>query len=167
MEMTVAAKMIAQFYTYFDSLAAANPHMYHHVYEWNSIGNPDARLYQLNATPSHKGVLITYEFLPSSMPNDNGYVFVDKAAVMESGEMASFETDSPVPIGDGEFRVGRFTFKPGGDATTGAFGQAFMLYFGGMTIDRINAYMTMRPSSVNYAGGRKDAKRIYDRIANQ
>ena len=160
--------MIVEFGLYVDSYASSNPHVLHHVYEWGAVGDQQARLFDLKAVPAGNGVVITYEFLPSVVPNENGVVFTNKAQVMESGDTVTFETNKPVPINDGEtFRVGQFTFKPGGEGTTGAFREVFMLYFAAKRIDGINDNLKMKPSVLTRAGGERDGKRIYDRIISK
>lgn len=164
-EMATAARMIAEFGMYVDSYAAANPHRLHHVYEWGMVGEQQGRLFELTAVPTGNSVVITYELLPSVVPNENGVIFTDKATVMESGETVTFETDKPVPINDGEtFRVGQFTFVPGGPATNGAFRETFMLYFASRRIEISTRSLKMKPSALTRAGGERDGKRIYDSI---
>jgi hypothetical protein len=163
-EFKTAVQMILEFGQYIDMLASANPHRFHHVYEWNQVGNQAGRLFELSAVPTAGGTMITYEFLPSTTPNDNGQVFVDKASVMESGQSVTFTTDKPVPIDDQTFRVGSFTFVPGGNDTNGAFREQFMIYFANRTNLITGSSKTMKPSSLTKAGGYKDGMRIYDRI---
>lgn len=163
-EYSRAIKMIAEFGVYVDMLASANPHRLHHVYEWGQVGTESGRLFDLTAVPSGTGVVITYNFKQSTVPNENGVVFANKASVMESGETVSFETNRPVPIGDGKFRVGRFTFVPGGMDTNGAFMETFMLYFSTRAQEFSDASYTMPRSNSTRAAGTRDGKIIYDRI---
>lgn len=166
-EIETAVKWIGEFYVYFDSLAAANPHRYHHVYEWHRVGNESARLFQLNFKQSGMGTIITYEFKESMVPNDNGVVFADKAEVMESGQIVEFYTELAVPIGEGEFRTGRFTFKPGGPQTTGAFGEAFMLFFSNKMLEGRSANLKIVPKSYTKMAGMADGRKVYDSIINK
>lgn len=164
-ELATATRMMTEFGLYVDSYASANPHRLHHVYEWGMVGQQQGRLFNLTAVPAGNSVIITYEFLPSVVPNENGVVFTDKATVMESGETVTFETNKPVPINDGEtFRVGQFTFVPGGVDTNGAFQETFMLYFASRKIEATIRSIKMKPSALTRSGGERDAKRIYDSI---
>lgn len=163
-EIETAERWIVEFYEYFDALAAANPHRFHHVYEWYQVGDAPARLFELNIVPSGFGTIISYEFKESVTPNANGQFFPRKAWVMESGEEVTFETDKPVPIGDEEFRVGRFTFKPGGDATTGAFETAFRMFFAEKKFTRTGGRVVIRPTTYNKMSGTADGVKLYDNL---
>lgn len=168
-EIEVAERLMAEFYIYIDALATANPHRFHHVYEWYQVGDSAARLFELNVRPSGNGVTISYDFKQSVTPNSNGQFFPNKAAVMESGQTVEFTTEKAVPIGDNEFRTGRFTFKPGGDETTGSFGEAFMMFFGGKVIAGSSRSTNIRitPVSYTYSRGKADGVRLYDSIVNK
>jgi hypothetical protein len=155
-----------EFSGYVDMLASANPQRLHHVYEWNQVGNPSARLFEIDVLPMNKGGIITYKFLPSLTPNDNGVIFADKAEVMESGAEVSFSTNEPVPLSDGEFRVGQFTFNPGGIETVGAFRETFMLYFARIVNDVKTPNIQINASPLTYRQGVRDGGRIYDSLSS-
>jgi hypothetical protein len=114
----------------------------------------------------NKGGMITYNFLPSITPNDNGVIFANKAEVMENGDEVSFTTNTPVPLPDGEFRVGQFTFNPGGIETIGAFRETFILYFA-RAIDVNGPNLKINASPLTYNQGMRDGDRIYDSISSQ
>jgi hypothetical protein len=162
-EMKYAWQLIAQFGEFVHAYARSNPHILHHVYEWGMVGIPEGRLFELSAVPYGSGVAITYEFLESHVPNENGVVFSQKAEVMESGQQVSFETDKPVPIGD-SFRVGQFTFIPGGTSTNGAFRELFVNYFITKTQIVVGGGGRMHPTQMTRVGGESDARRIYDSL---
>lgn len=166
MEYKTAWKLVTEFGEFVDMRARSSPNKLHHVYEWNMVGNRNARLFEMNITPTSNGCIISYEFLKSIVPNDNGYIFEDKAWVMESGKQVSFETEKPVPLYDGEmFRVGPFTFIPGGPDVGGSFAETYRTYF----MNRQNV-LTMRHgqkisiSSLTSTGGTKDGRSFYDRV---
>lgn len=166
-EYQLATKMAMEFGQYMDMTSAASPHNFHHVYEWGMVGQQDGRLFELTVTPNGRSATISYNFKPSIVPNENGVVFVDKAEVMESGDTVTFETDKPVPINDGEsFRVGQFTFVPGGNGTSGAFREAFVLYFSSKTVAARISNIKITPSQLTRSGGERDARRLYDSISN-
>lgn len=165
-EIEAAERWVGEFYLYMDSLAASNPHRFHHVYEWYQVGNQMARLFELNVKPSGMGTVISYDFKESVTPNSNGQFFPNKASVMESGQMVTFTTERAVPIDD-EFRTGRFTFKPGGDQTTGAFGEAFITFFGGKVLVKSSPLKTITPTSYSKQGGIADGVRLYDSIVGE
>lgn len=161
--MTIAAKLILEFNQYVDMLASSNPHRFHHVYEWNRVGDASSRLFQLSAVPTTNGIIISYDFNQSVTPNDNGQFFPDKATVMESGQQVSFETNQPVPVQD-SFRVGVFTFVPGGMDTNGAFQDTFMTYFIARKLTLERTIDAVQSSTLSRATGIKDGMRVNDSI---
>jgi hypothetical protein len=52
---TGAIQALAQ---YIDVQAKANPRALHHVYEWNQVGSPSARLFNLSYTVSNLGLSV-------------------------------------------------------------------------------------------------------------
>lgn len=161
-EYKFAMQLAVECGQYIDMLSVSNPHRLHHVYEWGRVGDMSSRLFDINVTPVGKSVVISYSFRPSVTPNKNGHVFADKAEVMESGRTVSFDTNKPVPIED-TFRVGRFSFKPGGNDTTNAFFETFTGFF----ITRAPNIKTTgyrRSGGLNYSSGYKDGRSIYDSI---
>ena len=71
---------------YIDVHARANPKALHHIYEWNQIGSPEARLFDINYTVSNLGLSFNSKFKQSrSVPADGNTPFYDKARIMENG----------------------------------------------------------------------------------
>jgi hypothetical protein len=71
---------------YIDSSARTNPAMLHHMYEWNQVGSPDARLYEIDYTVSNLGLSIKSTFRQSTSVKDGSTVpFYDKARIIENG----------------------------------------------------------------------------------
>jgi hypothetical protein len=164
-EFKTAAKLVFEFGEYVDMLARSSPNRLHHVYEWEMVGRREGRLFELQIIPKGDGCIITYQFLKSNTPNANGQIFIDKAQVMEAGHPVTFETDQPVPLDDGEsFRVGPFTFIPGGPDVAGSFGEIFRTYF-------LNANNLIRLSNneipitaLTKSDGTRDGRKFYDRV---
>jgi hypothetical protein len=94
-----------------DRFSVTNPKRMHHLYEWNRVGNPSARLFVLNRVSMLDGaIVIKADFLQSktpspidpelSSPGPTGKivtkrnVFRDKARVMEEGKRVSYEAKS-------------------------------------------------------------------------
>lgn len=77
------------FGNYVDMQARSYTSRLHHVYEWKRVGNPAARLWQLNFVPgSGYNMEINYSFRQSrtNVPNAHSlkkYVFKEKARIME------------------------------------------------------------------------------------
>jgi hypothetical protein len=160
----IALYQINAFGEFVDAMARANPHRLHHVYEWNQCGDSGSRLFELKANPAMSRVVVTYEFLPSVTPNNNGQVFWDKAQVMESGDMVTNNPSTAVLLRDGNWRVGPFTFNPGGEGTTNAFRETFIDYFANRIIV---GPKSIKASQMTRSGGYNDARRIYGSIISQ
>lgn len=71
---------------FIDSSARVNPEVLHHVYEWNLVGSPSARLYDINYTISGLGLSIRSSFKQSTTIKAGSRVpFYDKANIIENG----------------------------------------------------------------------------------
>jgi hypothetical protein len=110
-----------------DRHAALNPKAMHHVYEWNNLGNPSARLFFIKKTGTYNGnLIITSEFKKSRIPvpvnpellipgKSGKYVnrkniFANKAQVMESGQQITYEAQRMLAFYG---RTGLKFLKPG------------------------------------------------------
>jgi hypothetical protein len=132
----VANTSVNAFYQYLDGVARMHPGMLHHVYEWGEVGNPTARLVDLNIISSGRGSTISAEFLQSQTVKDgSSEPFYDKAEVMEEGipvvikekeaQALFFEID-----GLEYFRMGPITIlNPGGAETRGGFVSVFQEFY--------------------------------------
>ena len=102
-----------------DIEARSNPKRYHHVYEWNRVGDKSARLFLLQKITSSAGVLnIKVVFRDSKTPvpvpdalrnpGKSGKfvtarsIFVKKAEIMEAGTPIIYRAKKPIPMADGE-----------------------------------------------------------------
>ena len=71
---------------YVDVQARANPKALHHVYEWNRVGSPSARLFNLTHTVSNLGLSVRSTFSQSRTVSENmNTPFYNKAKIMEEG----------------------------------------------------------------------------------
>jgi len=71
---------------YIDSSARTNPALLHHVYEWNQVGSPNGRLYDINYTVSGIGLSIKSTFRQSTSIKEGSTVpFYNKAKIIEDG----------------------------------------------------------------------------------
>ena len=136
-----------------DIEAKSKPKAYHHIYEWNKVGNPSARLFFLYKETSFQNtLLIKPGFIKSRvavpvapellLPGRTGksvaakHVFRDKATIMEDGKAIIYRTSKPTPIPDGGFI--RFVaagtiiknYYPGGKEVRGSFEKFFRYWFG-------------------------------------
>jgi hypothetical protein len=117
---------------YIDASARSNPEALHHVYEWNRVGSPSARLFDIDYTVSNLGLSLSGKFKQSSTVKDGSAVpFYNKAFIMENGVPVTIK---PVRSNVLAFEVGGETVftsneidvtNPGGDAVEGSFEMAF------------------------------------------
>lgn len=123
-------KLLSKYFeAYVDNIARANTHKYHHVYEFNKTGDKTARLFVSSIKGSNNPVL-SYSFKESKVPSDSGYVFKNKAYVMENGiplnirprnsEYLTFEYR-----GDFYSKKSVFVPNPGGSEVKGSFAELF------------------------------------------
>lgn len=82
----LGASIIEALKQYIDSNARVNPQALHHIYEWNQIGSPDARLFDLQYNVTGTGLSFSSTFKQSNSIKDGSKVpFYDKAKIMENG----------------------------------------------------------------------------------
>lgn len=113
-----------------DNKARSNPSLLHHVYEWGKAGDKNSRLFDCKVTYSGSPV-INFYLTESNEPNESGYVFRQKASVMEAGdpviieptnsEVLAFEIDDEVIFTPNEVHVD----SPGGPEVAGQFQKNF------------------------------------------
>ncbi len=132
-----AGEIKESFREYVDSMARVNPQMLHHVYEWEGVGDPSARLFEINCQVSGDGISASGEFRQStSVKRGSRVPFFNKAEVMERGmpvtirpvqaEVLSFKDGIKDVFVKGEVSVQ----NPGGAETTGGFARTFDEFFG-------------------------------------
>lgn len=121
---------------YIDSRARMSPESLHHVYEWGRVGDPSARLFEIDCQATKNTISIFGKFLPSSSISENSEEpFVDKARVMENKIAIEIEPRSTNVLAfdvDGQtvFTVNSvFIANPGGDAVAGSFGRVVDEFF--------------------------------------
>ena len=121
---------------YIDSSARTNPAMLHHVYEWNQVGSPDARLYDIDYTISGIGLSIKSTFRQStSVKNGSTVPFYDKARIIENGipvvirprrsSVLAFEDNGQQVFTKNPIVVD----SPGGTEAQGGFNKIFDSFF--------------------------------------
>ena len=123
-------KMLASYFeSYVDNIARSNTYKYHHVYEFNQVGNKNARLFAATISDSGKPML-SYSFKQSTKPSASGYVFSNKAFVMENGiPMTITPKDSEYLVfeykGDMYSKKSVYVPNPGGTEVEGSFAELF------------------------------------------
>jgi hypothetical protein len=154
---------------YIDVKSRANPESLHHVYEWNRVGDPSARLFEINAVASKNSIVFSGQFIPSrSVSETSNEPFVDKANIMEnaisilieprSSDFLAFDVD-----GQQVFTVNSvFIENPGGDEVAGSFGRAvddfFEVYFTSTVLRQSGIFEQLsfpKEFAQNFASGAK------------
>jgi hypothetical protein len=129
-----AANVVATYFEYYlDTKARSNPEKFHHVYEFDKTGDADRRLFKKNLSSTAEGAIISFSFKPAKRPNREGYLFSNKASIMESGETVIVKPKSSKYLMYRVDETGIFvkTSKPsvirypGGQYVKGAFKNEF------------------------------------------
>jgi hypothetical protein len=121
---------------YIDSKARMNPESLHHVYEWDQVGSPSSRLFEVNVVPMQTIIKFNIKFLPSSSISPTSDVpFKNKAKIMEGGvditiepknsEMLVFEDGGETIFTKREITVS----NPGGSEVVGGFEKVVNDFF--------------------------------------
>ena len=121
---------------YIDSSARVNPSVLHHVYEWQRVGSPEARLFDIQYVTSNLGLSFKSTFKQSTSIKQGSRVpFYDKARIMEEGipvtimpkraEVLAFEVDGEQVFTKQPVEV----LSPGGDQVQGGFEKTFDSFF--------------------------------------
>jgi hypothetical protein len=121
---------------YIDSKARMSPDTLHHVYEWGQVGNPEARLFQIEASATQASIIFYGNFLPSKSVSDTSdQPFINKAEIMENGisieisprssNVLAFESEGETVFTTDSIYIA----NPGGDGVAGAFGNVVEEFF--------------------------------------
>ncbi|OBQ45626.1 MAG: hypothetical protein AN484_01270 [Aphanizomenon flos-aquae WA102] len=77
---------------FIDVNARMSPELLHHIYEWEKVGSPQARLFDLDYKISNIGITFTSSLKQStSIKNGSNVPFYDKARIMEDGVSVTIE----------------------------------------------------------------------------
>ncbi len=148
---TIFNQIDKDFGQYIDAQARSKPKSLHHVYEWNKVGSPTHRLFNLTLV-DQPGLSFRisrdFKLSKSSVPSKNKkqkkkYVFANKASVIEAGmpvvirprsaERLVFELDGrTVFMPKGSSVVVK---RPGGTAATNQFSLSYGRFFGGQLVN--------------------------------
>jgi hypothetical protein len=127
------AEMASQFV---DVNARMSPELLHHIYEWEKVGSPEARLFDIDYKISGIGITFSSSLRQSqSIKNGSNVPFYNKAKIMEEGmgvtirpkraNALRFEIDGQEVYTSREVRVD----NPGGQ-TQGQFEKVLNNFFG-------------------------------------
>ncbi len=134
--MSLAPKISEMASQFIDANAKMSPELLHHVYEWEKVGSPSARLFDIDYTISSAGITFTSSLKQSSSIKQGSNVpFYNKATIMEQGvgvtikpkraSVLRFEIDGQEVYTSQEVRVD----NPGGQ-TQGQFDKVISNFFG-------------------------------------
>jgi hypothetical protein len=133
---SIARNAIDIFKDFVDQNARVDNQLYHHIYEWYQVGNPEARLFDINYTTKDGGISFNGTFSQSrSLSKNSTTPFYNKAEIMERGipitirpvnaSVLSFNVD-----GEQVFTPNQVTIEnPGGSHVMGSFERIFDLFF--------------------------------------
>ena len=134
--MSLAPKISEMASQFIDANAKMSPELLHHIYEWEKVGSPSARLFDIDYTISSAGITFTSSLKQSSSIKQGSNVpFYNKATIMEQGvgvtikpkraSVLRFEIDGQEVYTSQEVRVD----NPGGQ-TQGQFDKVISNFFG-------------------------------------
>ena len=121
---------------YIDANARMNPEQLHHVYEWHQVGEPGARLFDIDYVVSGTGLSFSSTLMQSkSVKSGSTVPFYNKANVMEAGITVNIKPvkGSTLVFEDGDqtvFTKNDITVKnPGGNFVQGSYEETFREFF--------------------------------------
>lgn len=134
--MSLAPKISEMASQFVDANAKMSPELLHHIYEWEKVGSPEARLFDIDYAISGAGITFTSSLKQSSSIKQGSNVpFYNKAMIMEQGvgvtitpkksSVLRFAIDGQEVYTSREVRVE----NPGGQ-TQGQFDKVISNFFG-------------------------------------
>lgn len=86
LHISLAPKIAELASQFIDVNARMSPELLHHIYEWEKVGSPEARLFDLDYTITNGGIAFTSSLKQStSIKNGSNVPFYSKAKIMEEG----------------------------------------------------------------------------------
>jgi hypothetical protein len=136
MYMSLAPKISEMASQFIDANARMSPELLHHIYEWEKVGSPEARLFDIDYAISGVGITFNSSLKQSSSIKQGSNVpFYNKATIMEKGvgvtitpkrsNVLRFEVDGQEVYTSREVHVE----NPGGQ-TQGQFDKVINNFFG-------------------------------------
>jgi hypothetical protein len=134
------------FSEYLDARARQNPSAYHHVYEFDQVGNKESRLFKAKVTSTPNGAIITFNFTEAKNVNRQGHPFPLKAEVMEKGDPLIIKAKRgkylKFTLEDGTFitTTESFVRDPGGREVQGSFETTFNNFMSNQGIQTLQKF---------------------------
>ena len=139
-----AAGLISEYFNlYYDSLARTKKYLYQHVYEFDLAGEKSSRLFKQQIKTSGNTSIIKYDFTDAQKPNKNGYVFKNKAYVMENGQRVVIKPKNAKVLafeanGEMIYTKNPITIRyPGGRAAAGSFNSELSKFMNSAKANRV------------------------------
>jgi hypothetical protein len=134
--MALAPKIAEIASQFVDVNAKMSPELLHHIYEWQKVGSPEARLFDIDYKITNIGITFSSSLKQSqSIKNGSNVPFYDKARIMEEGIAVTikpkranalrFEVD-----GQEVYTSGQVTVDNPGGQTKGQFENVLNNFFG-------------------------------------
>lgn len=121
---------------FIDANARVAPQLLHHVYEWEQVGSPKARLFDISFTVSNIGLTFKTSFKQStSIKNGSNVPFYNKAEIMEKGIAVTIEPKKANALhfqidGEDVFTKNPVVVENPGGKTQGQFENVINNFFG-------------------------------------
>jgi hypothetical protein len=121
---------------YIDVNARVSPGLLKHVYEWNRVGSPDARLFDIDYNIGVSGLSINSTFRQStSIKNGSNVPFYNKAKIMENGIPVTIQPKNRVLAfnvnGETVFTQKEVSVENPGGNVSGEYERVFDSFFRG------------------------------------
>jgi hypothetical protein len=135
-------RLIAKYFeAYVDNLARINHSRFHHLYEPGKSGSKSARLFEASISSKTRPTL-NYNFTPSVLPGESGYVFENRAFVMENGIPLNIKAKDSEYLRfeyEGEFYSKKQVYiaNPGGTEVQDSFSETFNTFMTSMGDDAL------------------------------
>ena len=159
---------------FIDSNARVSPEMLHHIYEWHQVGQPGARLFDIDYVVSGNGISFSGRLSQSkSIKSGSTTPFYNKATIMENGipvtikpknrQVLRFEQDGETYF----VPTGVVVDNPGGDMVRDGFKTIFNSFFTNqitqsfLTSSGIKQYLeTPKVFKNNLAAGKRGGRSV-------
>lgn len=121
---------------YIDSNARVQPETLHHIYEWHQVGNPGARLFDIDYSINAGGISVNATLRQSQSVKDGSSVpFYNKARIIENGIPVKISPVKARALSFNDNGEEVFTSSPvivtnpGGAEARGGFSEIFESFF--------------------------------------
>ncbi len=134
--MQLAPKIAEMASQFVDVNAKMSPELLHHIYEWQKVGSPEARLFDIDYKITRIGITFTSSLKQSqSIKNGSNVPFYDKARIMEEGLSVTIRPKRANALrfevnGQEVFTSGEVTVDNPGGQTRGQFENVLNNFFG-------------------------------------